>query len=100
MAAAHTGSPGAAGAIGRLGRTDVLGAVAIGVACALLYGWLAVLLSQSRYGNIDNLAFDFDPRLYLCTYANSPVAMGGIKHPLIVLLRPAVQALIYVGIAP
>ena len=75
-------------------------AAAIGVACGLVYSWLAVLLSQSQYGDVDNLAFDFDPRLYLCTYADSPMAMGGIKHPLIVLLRPAVQALIYLGLPP
>jgi hypothetical protein len=86
--------------MGQLRRTDVPIAVAIGVVCAVVYGWLAVLLSQSRYGNVDNLAFDFDPRLYLCTYADSPMAMGGIKHPLIVLLRPLVQALIYLGVAP
>ncbi len=84
----------------RLGRTDVLTAVAIGSGCGLVYGWLAVLLSQSHYGNVDNLAFDFDARLYLCTYADSPMAMGGIKHPLIVLLRPVVQVLIALGLPP
>ena len=84
--------------MGRLRPTDVLIAAAIGVICAVVYGWMAVLLSQSHYGNVDNLAFDFDPRLYLCTYADLPMAMGGIKHPLIVLLRPAVQALIYLGV--
>ena len=98
--AAHTESPGAAETIGQLRRTDVLIAAVIAVACGLVYGWLAILLSQSHYGNVDNLAFDFDARLYLCTYADSPMAMGGIKHPLIVLLRPAVQALIYLGLPP
>jgi hypothetical protein len=86
--------------MGRLRRTDVLIAAAMAIACGLAYGWLAVLLSQSHYGNVDNLAFDFDARRYLCTFADSPMAMGGIKHPLIVLLRPPVQALIYLGIAP
>jgi hypothetical protein len=86
--------------MGQLRRTDVLLAAAIGVACGLLYGWLAILLSQSHYGNVDNLAFDFDARRYLCTYAGSPMAMGGVKHPLIVLLRPPVQALMYLGLPP
>lgn len=86
--------------MGRLAGTDVLIAAAMAIVCGLAYGWLAVLLSQSHYGNVDNLAFDFDARRYLCTYANSPMAMGGIKHPLIVLLRLPVQALIHLGLPP
>jgi hypothetical protein len=100
MMAAHSGLSEQTQTIGQLRQTDILIAAAIGVLCGVLYGWLAVLLSQSHYGNVDNLAFDFDPRLYLCTYADSPMAMGGIKHPLIVLLRPAVQALMYLGVPP
>jgi hypothetical protein len=84
----------------RLGRTDIVVACSVGVVSGLVYGWFAILLSQSHYANVDNLAFDFDARLYLCTYADSPMAMGGIKHPLIILLRPPVQALIYLGLAP
>jgi hypothetical protein len=83
-----------------LGRTDIVVACSVGVVSGLVYGWFAILLSQSHYANVDNLAFDFDVRLYLCTYADSPMAMGGIKHPLIILLRPPVQALIYLGLAP
>jgi hypothetical protein len=100
MMAVHTGSPEETETMGQLRRTDVLIAVGVGVICGAVYGWLAILLSQSRYGNVDNLAFDFDPRLYLCTYADSPMAMGGIKHPLIVLLRPMVQALMDLGLPP
>jgi hypothetical protein len=95
---ARTGSPAEAETMGSLVRADVLIAAALAVAGGLLYAWLAIVLSQSHYGNVDNLAFDFDARLYLCTYADSPMAMGGIKHPLIVLLRPPVQLLIYLGV--
>lgn len=100
MQAVQTESSGSARAIAQLRRTDVLIAALIAVACGAVYGWLAVLLSQSHYGNVDNLAFDFDARLYLCTYADSPMAMGGLKHPLIVLLRLPVQALIHCGVPP
>ena len=65
---------------------------------AIFYGWLAVQLADSEYGAVDNLAFDFDPRLYLCTFADSPMAIGGVKHPLILLLRPLTQALILLGV--
>jgi hypothetical protein len=96
----YTGSRRAAETMSKPDWTDVQIGSAMAIVCGLGYGWLAVVLSQSHYGNVDNLAFDFDARLYLCTYVDSPMTMGGIKHPLIVLLRPLVQALIYLGIPP
>ena len=44
-----------------------------------------------------NLAFDFDPIRYVGTFGLSPADPGGVKHPLILLLRPLGQALVLLG---
>lgn len=83
-----------------IGQRDIAASVVLGLASGALYVWMALQLSRSDYGLADNFAFDLDAKLYMCTYALSPMSMGGVKHPLLLLLRPIVQAVMLLGATP
>lgn len=85
---------------GGLTRGDVAVGAVVGGVAGVGYGWLAVRLAGSDFGLADNFAFDLDTKLYLCTYALSPLSPGGVKHPLILMLRPLVQAVMLAGATP
>ncbi len=83
-----------------IGMADIRLATLIGALFGSFYAWLALQLAASDYGLADNFAFDLDAKLYLCTYSLSPMSMGGVKHPLILLLRPIVQFITLLGPTP
>jgi len=82
----------------RMTGTDLGLAALLGGAALVGYAGLAVRLAQGQYFEYFNLAFDFDaaPVLSLLT-GSSPDAFG-VKHPLMLLLRPLGLALLALGL--
>src|SRR5260370_19917852 len=71
-----------------LAISDIAVAAAWFVAAWLVYARFGLRLAQGIYFDYYNLAFDFDPPVTLHTLALSPADPQGVKHPLMLLLRP------------
>lgn len=93
---AFTGRDNAGG--GEIRSADLVLAAVLGGAALALYGVLALRLARGAYLDYYNLAFDFDPARYVSTFALSPADPGGVKHPLILLLRPLALPFLAVGL--
>jgi hypothetical protein len=79
---------------------DVATGAVLFLASLALYSVLGHGLAGGRYLDYYNLAFDFDPYLYVSTLVLDPADKVGFKHPLIVALRPISQLLLFLGVAP
>lgn len=82
----------------RTAGTDILLAAAAAALALALYATLGLRLAQGAYLEQFNLAFDFDPVRYLSTLTGSPPDKLGVKHPLIVLIRPLAWPLLALGL--
>jgi hypothetical protein len=82
----------------RLSAPDGVAMVVFAVLCLGLYGTLAFRLAQGAYLDYYNFAFDFDPVRTVDALAATPPDFLGIKHPLIVLLRPLAWPLLLAGL--
>jgi hypothetical protein len=82
----------------RLSAPDGLVMAMFAVLCLGLYGTLAFRLAQGAYLDYYNFAFDFDPIRSVDALATTPPDFLGIKHPLVVLLRPLVWPLLLSGL--
>jgi hypothetical protein len=79
---------------------DLALAALLGFAALALYAVLGLRLAQGQYLEYYNLAFDFDPIRYVGTLALTPADAGGVKHPLVLLLRPLAWPFLAAGLAP
>src|SRR5215472_3362598 len=66
----------------------------------LVYARFGLRLAQGAYLDYYNLAFDFDPPVTLHTLALSPADPQGVKHPLMLLLRPLAWPFLAAGLTP
>jgi hypothetical protein len=82
----------------RLSAQDNALMAVFAILCLSLYGTLAFRLAQGVYLDYYNFAFDFDPVRTVDALATSPPDFLGIKHPLIVLLRPLAWPLLFAGL--
>lgn len=83
-----------------LSGRDIAVAVGLFAVSGALYALLALRLGAGRYADYYNLAFDFDPQLYVRVLAFSPPYWGDFKHPLILLLRPFAWPFLAAGLSP
>ena len=77
---------------------DVTIAVALGLVAAALYIGFGLRLAQGEFLDYYNLAFDFDPYRYVALLGLDDYERGGVKHPLVILLRPLAWPLLAVGL--
>jgi hypothetical protein len=82
----------------RLSAPDGAVMAVFAVLCLSLYGALAFRLAQGAYLDYYNFAFDFDPIRTVDALAATPPDFLGIKHPLVVLLRPLAWPLLLAGL--
>ncbi len=78
-------------------RTDILVAIALALAAGVLYAGFGLRLAQGIYPDFFNLAFDVDPPTYVSLMTQEVFARGGVKHPLVLMLRPLAQPLLAAG---
>jgi hypothetical protein len=83
---------------GKIRAVDRWFAIGIGLCALALYAVLGLRLARGVYLDYYNLAFDFDPIRYVGTFGLSPADPGGIKHPLILLLRPLAWPFLAAGL--
>lgn len=79
---------------------DLILAVILAAGCATVYAGFALRLARGAFSDYINLAFDFDPQIYVDLFAGTGAERGNVKHPLIVLLRPFGWLLRELGLAP
>src|SRR5216683_991906 len=79
---------------------DIVIAAAWFVAAWLVYARFGLRLAQGVYFDYYNLAFDFDPPRTLSTLALSPPDPQGVKHPLMLLIRPLAWPFLAAGLSP
>jgi Family of unknown function (DUF6080) len=82
----------------RVSRADYLIAAALAACAIALYAPLGLRLARGVYLEYFNLAFDFDPIRYVGTFGLTPADAGGIKHPLVLLLRPLAWPFLAAGL--
>src|SRR5215470_18054915 len=82
-----------------LAMPDIAIAAAWFAVAWFLYGRFGLRLAQGVYFDYYNLAFDFDPPLTLSTLAMSPPDPQGVKHPLMLLLRPLAWPFLAAGLS-
>jgi hypothetical protein len=82
----------------RISRADYWVAAALAGCAIALYAALGLRLARGVYLEYYNLAFDFDPIRYVGTFGLTPADAGGIKHPLVLLLRPLAWPFLAVGL--
>lgn len=81
-------------------RADGLIAMALVVAAGALYAAFGLRLAQGMFLDYYNLAFDLDPARYVALLVHEEFERGGVKHPLVVVLRPLAWPLLAAGVAP
>lgn len=81
-------------------RADALTAAALVVAAGALYAAFGLRLAQGMFLDYYNLAFDLDPARYVALLVHEDFERGGVKHPLVVVLRPLAWPLLVAGVAP
>lgn len=79
---------------------DILIGTLVFVVSFFLYTQWGRKLAEGNYLDYYNLAFDFDPYLYLSTLALETADKVGFKHPLIIAARPIGQSLLALGMSP
>src|SRR5271166_5947752 len=79
---------------------DIAIAAAWFAAAWLLYAHFGLRLAQGVYFEYYNLAFDFDPPVTFQTLALSPANPQGVKHPLMLLMRPLAWPFLAAGLSP
>ena len=79
------------------GLADGVIAAMLALLGLILYSALGLRLAQGGYLDYYNLAFDFDPVRTVDALAGSPPDFLGVKHPLVVLLRPLAWPMLWAG---
>jgi hypothetical protein len=69
-------------------RADRFLAVFLALVAGAMYAGLALRLAQGQFHAYFNLAFDFDPTRYVHLLGSDVYEPGGVKHPLVLMLRP------------
>jgi hypothetical protein len=81
-------------------RVDWFLAGFLAVVAGAMYAGLALRLAQGQFHAYFNLAFDFDPTRYVHLMGSDVFEPGGVKHPLVLMLRPLAWPARALGASP